>query len=417
MVFVYGLLQMLLAPIWVPWMLLRARRRGGQMNWQERTGKLAINLDMKRPRLWFHAVSVGEVIAAKPILREIRNLNPDVQIVLSVTTTSGHDTAKTQAEGLYDHLVFFPIDIARFVLIALLKVKPHAVAIMETELWMNFLAVAKNLRAHTMLINGRISNRSYPRSMKLRFFYNSLLENMDECLMQTATDAERIQALGARSAEVLGNSKFDEALPSGRTRDEWRQELGIPGDALVIVVGSSRGEDEERIILDGLSRWRDEAWIIFAPRHLERADEVAGLCGSVARRSRGERGQFLLLDTYGELASIYAAADVAIIGGSFAPYGGQNLIQALGQGAPVLHGPHMDNFQSAAREAIDAGASRRVEASGAALGQALDEILGDAALRKKMGDAGRELVARSAGASLRYATRICDAIASNSQKA
>lgn len=412
MIFLYGLLQVLLAPIWVPWMWWRARKRGGAMDWGERTGNLRIQLDMGRPRIWFHAVSVGEVIAARPILREIRALRPDAQIVLSVTTTSGHDTARSQAEGLYDHLVFFPIDIARFVLAALMRVKPTVVAIMETELWMNFLAVGKNLRAHTMLINGRISNRSFPRSMRLKFFYNALLSNLDECLMQTEMDASRIRDLGARSAEVVGNCKFDEALPTGKNRAEWRAELAITEEDFVIVIGSTRGADEERIILEALAPMREEIKIIFAPRHLERADEVAAAIGTVARRSRGETGPLLLLDTYGELSSVYAAADVAIIGGSFAPYGGQNLIQALGQGVPVLHGPHMDNFQSAAREAIDAGASRMVEASAESLRAAILELRENAPLRLQMGAAGRRLVETSAGASRRYAQAIVAAIES-----
>ncbi|MCE9560116.1 MAG: hypothetical protein K8R88_14355 [Armatimonadetes bacterium] len=393
---------MFLSIIWVPWMFWRTAKRKEKPNWQERCGNFSLKLDKKKPTIWFHAVSVGEVVAARPILAAIRDLAPQAQILLSVTTSSGHQTAREGSVGLYDALVYFPLDVPKFQLAAFSRVRPQVVAIMETELWYNFLYFAKSFRATTMLINGRISDRSFPRSLKLKFFYKSMLTNLDQALMQGPTDAERITALGANSTEVLGNSKFDQAASGvDKSKSDWRAELDIPAEAFCIVVGSTRGTDEEKIIIDALP---EDSHVIFAPRHLERAPEVQALIPDSRLRSKGETGPRLILDTYGELGSIYAAADLAIIGGSFGEYGGQNLIQPLAHGVPTIYGPHMENFQSAAREAEETGASLRVTAQELAL--TIQRLRHNPADLARMGEAGKSLVSRSQGASRRYAERI-----------
>lgn len=412
MFLVYNLLMTVLAPLWVPWMWFRSRRRKEQPNWAERQGEVPVEYRKGAKRIWMHAVSVGEVIAAMPILKELRALLPDHEIVLSVTTSSGHQTAREQAKGLFDHLTYFPLDIPRFQLRAMQRVQPQVVAVMETELWMNFLWAAKTFDAHTMLVNGRISDRSFPRSMRLRFFYRALLAQLDEALMQTDVDRERIVALGARSAEVLGNCKFDQAL-EGLDADPaaWRSKLGIPEGRPVVVVGSTRGEEEEDFVLEALSGI--DATVVHAPRHLERvpdlARKAAGRFGAAALRSKGEAGDYLILDTYGELSSVYAVADVVVIGGGFANHGGQNLLQPLAHGKPVLHGPHMQNFRSVADAAVAAGASR-VCTSPAELREALTELLDSPAERDRMGSAAQDLIERNRGASRRYAERIAAAV-------
>jgi len=179
MIWIYNIFLSLGSLIWVPWMIWRAKRRKEGVDWKERSGDYKIKLQKGVPRLWLHAVSVGEVVAAMPILREVRTLAPDLEIVLSVTTSSGHQTARDKAEGLFDHLVYYPIDVYRFVLAGLVRVRPSVVAIMETELWMNFLDAAHNMGIKTLLVNGRISDRSFPRASKFRFFYHDLLTRMD----------------------------------------------------------------------------------------------------------------------------------------------------------------------------------------------------------------------------------------------
>ncbi|MEQ1822591.1 MAG: 3-deoxy-D-manno-octulosonic acid transferase [Fimbriimonadaceae bacterium] len=414
MVWIYNLFTLFASPLWVPWMWWRARQRKEAPNWKERCGNYShIKIERNKPAVWIHAVSVGEVMATLPILREVRRLMPGHHIVLSVTTSSGHATAREHASELFDDLVYFPIDLLRFQMSALMRIRPEVVAIMETELWMNFVFSAKELGIATLLINGRISDRSFPRSQKVRFFYRALLANVDRCLMQTQRDADRILAIGARSAEVFGNSKFDQAV-EGLQEDllSWRQELGIAPDLPVVVIGSTRSEVEEEIVASALGKIGREIGLIWAPRHLERADAVAEhiaeTFGQCARRSRSERGNHVLLDTYGELAKVYCVADIVIIGGGFDQLGGQNLIQPLAHGKPVLHGPYMHNFQDVTTESLRVGSSR-VCSNAAELAEALIQLLDHPEIAANMGAEGRAFVAANAGASERYAIAIQEA--------
>ncbi len=403
---VYNLLLLVLAPVWVPWMLVRTRARKEPPRWGERLGWVRIPPPKDR-RVWLHAVSVGEVVAAAPILRELRKAAPGLEIALSVTTSSGHRTAREQLDGLFDHLFYFPIDLLPCQWIAMRRVRPSVVAVMETELWMNFLWTARRFGAKTLLLNGRISDRNLRRSRPLRRFYAALLRLVDRPLMQSEPDAARIELLGARNPETFGNTKFDLALESPAP---WRETLGIPEDASVIVVGSTRGEEEEAFVLSALEALdRDRLWILHAPRHLERVPEllaqVEARFDSTGRLSQHDRARYLLIDTYGQLGEIYGAADVAVVGGGFANLGGQNLIQPLALGVPVLHGPHMQNFRSAAESALAVGASRVCETP-ESLESNLRELLARPELRAKMGTAGRELVRQSAGAAGRYAEAV-----------
>ena len=411
MYWLYNIFVLLLSPFWFTWMWLRARKRKEQPNWKERQGAFDLPARKDGKRIWFHAVSVGEVVAAMPILRELRSQLPDHEIVLSVTTSSGHQTAREKAEGLYDHLVYFPIDVARFQLSAMQKVRPSVVAVMETELWFNFLWAAKIFDVRTLLINGRISDRSFPRSRRIAFFYKALLKYVDRCLMQSEVDADRIKALGAAEVEVLGNCKFDQAM-EGLDVDaaKLRQELGLVPDLPVIVVGSTRGDAEEDFVLKALVEvGLEKVQVIHAPRHLE---SVPGLVekarswkAEVGLRSAGHPARYLVLDTYGELAKIYAVADVVIIGGGFDNLGGQNLLQPLAHGKSVLHGPHMQNFREVTEAAGQAGAAWTCDTPEKLAGD-IRLLLGDEALREKMGKAAKELIAQNAGASRRYAEAI-----------
>lgn len=421
MAFFYNLLWSLTIPIWFPIVWFRAKRRAVQPNWNERWGNFPIEHTKGVRRVWIHAVSVGEVLAVSPILRDLRKRLPNHEIVLSVTTSSGHGTAQGENEkeaGLYDHLVYFPFDLHRCMLAAMQRVQPDVLAVMETELWMSLFWAAKVFDANTMLINGRISDRSYPRASKVKFWYHALFRDLDRCLMQTQTDADRITSLGAKNVEVLGNCKFDQAMASGTVDTAaLRAKFGLPEDGLVLVIGSTRGEKEEALVLDaisGLEEWTSgRLSVIHAPRHLERVPALVSqsaerLGVKPALRSQGDRAQYMVLDTYGELGGLYPAADVVVIGGGFDDLGGQNIIQPLAAGKPVIHGPHMQNFRSAADEAGKAGATM-VAADSAELRAALALLLGDAAKRAAMGSAAAALVRQHVGAAQRYAEVIAEA--------
>jgi 3-deoxy-D-manno-octulosonic-acid transferase len=309
--------------------------------------------------------------------------------------------------------VYFPIDIPRFMMAAMLRVQPSCVAIMETELWMNFLDWSKTVGAHTMIINGRVSDRSFHRSMKVRAFYADLLKRVDQCLMQSEADAERIEALGASKTEVFGSSKMDQAA-DGLDADpaHWRNELGLSENDFVVVVGSTRGETDEGIVLDWLHQSGVDAKIIHAPRHIERAEALAARAkekfGESGRRSLGEKSSYTVLDTYGELGSVYCVADVVVIGGGFDNQGGQNLIQPLAHGKPVIHGPYMQNFRQAVDMAHDVEAAIKTSTA-EEFKTALTDLRSDAEMRKQMGERGAAMVQAQLGASRRYAEAIAQA--------
>ncbi|MBS1709322.1 MAG: hypothetical protein JSS65_11470 [Armatimonadetes bacterium] len=411
MIWLYNLLLTFLSPIWVPWMLWRSSRRAEPVDWKQRSGEYQLSLREGSERVWLHAVSVGEVIAAKPVLAELRRLRPEVEVLVSVTTSSGYKTASEGLTGLADHVVYFPMDVMRFVVAAVHRFKPRVVAVMETELWLNFLWASRNAGARTMVLNGRISDKAYKLDRLVKPYFRALFGEVDHVMAQSEGDAARFRSLGAKDVLVGGNCKFDEPV-SGLEADgaAWRAELGIPADAKVVVVGSTRGADEEQFVVDALLDERlDGLWVVHAPRHLERVPELASLVvskfGSVALRSKGETGRYLILDTYGELASVYAAADVVVVGGGFGNYGGQNIIQPLAHGKPVLHGPHMQNFRDVARMALDANASSDCPCA-EDLADALYYLFESEELRAEWGEAAVALVAANQGASTRYAEAI-----------
>ncbi len=417
MIWVYNILLTLTAPLWVPWMLWRTAKRKEKPNWEERAGRYQIASDKEARRVWLHAVSVGEVVAALPILRAIREKDPKLEIVLTVTTSSGHQTARERAEGLYDHLFYLPIDVYRFTMEAVFRVKPKVIAIMETELWFNLLHTAEAFGAQRLLINGRISPRSFRRARYFKWLYRPMVQLLNGALMQTETDATRIKELGYPEPEVLGNCKFDEAAQALENLKDWRGELGIAEEDFVVVVGSTRSALEEQIVADAIKlaktqkpdlKWR----IIWAPRHLERADQVhaaLGQLGDAVKRSSAQPGEHYVLDSYGELAGIYSAADLVVIGGGFDRLGGQNILQPLAHGKPVIYGPNMFNFRDAADMAEAAGASIRSAGTAEALATDLVVLASSPQKRVEMSEAARKLVTGSLGASDRYAERIVEA--------
>jgi len=360
---------------------------------------------------------VGEVHATVPVLKEVRAQMPAVEIVLSTTTSSGQQAARDGAGGLYDHLVYFPMDIARYTLNAMVQVRPSAVLIMETELWLNFLWAAKVVKARTFLVNGRISDRSFRRAQRWRFFYRYLLSFVDRILMQSETDRERIIALGASADRVLvaGNTKFDQAMGEQPSESDARAEFGVPEGKQCVVVGSTRSIAEEKLVLNALKGIPD-LYLILTPRHIERAEEVEAVmreCGlSPRRRSQPDStGDSLLLDTFGELNRAYAACDIAIVGGGFEALGGQNIFQPLALGKPTLFGPHMTNFRDIAEMSLRAGVAFQASTADG-LREQIIALLGDAERRRVVGERARSMIAENQGASKRIVAEVQPSIVS-----
>jgi 3-deoxy-D-manno-octulosonic-acid transferase len=286
---------------------------------------------------------------------------------------------------------------------------------METELWFNMLFWAKEVGAKVMLVNGRLSPKSTNTYAWVSPYPKACFRLMDRVLMQTQEYADRARFLGARDPEVIGNTKFDAQIEiDPGARESWRTELGIPADAMCVVVGSTRSDEEEALVIGALQAAdTGELYVVHAPRHPDTAkglsDAAARAFSSVGFRSKRDHARYLVLDTFGELSQVYSAADIAIVGGGFGNTGGQNIIEPMAHGKPVLHGANMFNFAEVARLSLTAGATREC-VDQAALTLALKELIQDPALREKMGASGRELVQANAGASQKYAEAILAAL-------
>jgi len=373
------------------------------------------------PRIWLHAVSVGEVTAAAPIVTALRSRFPGAVIVLSTSTETGQEMARKLVTAATAH-IYYPLDIPRVVRKVLDLVRPDVFVPVETELWPNFLRICRERGVRIVMANGRISPRSFRRYRATRFFWKKLLATLDAAGVISPTDAERLTALGMPPSRihVVGNAKYDGL--AARVSPELEREIaGVlrigPGEQ-ALVAGSTH-EGEESVVLEAyreiLAR-RPEFKLILIPRHIERGDAVTELVRrtgfpDVIRMSAIHAGQIrrrervVVVDVIGELFKVYSLAAVAFCGGSLVPKGGQNLLEAAAWGKVVFHGPFMDDFRDEKALLEEAGAGitvqNREELSAGILG-----LLDDPDLLRRKGEAGRLAVAANRGAATRYAELI-----------
>jgi 3-deoxy-D-manno-octulosonic-acid transferase len=397
----YTLLLALALPLILARLWWRGRREPGYRRLVgERFGYYDIGPD--RPVIWVHAVSVGEVRAAAPLVRALVEEYPDHQILVTCMTAAGRDTGK-QVYGESVLAAFLPYDFPGAMQRLIERFRPQLAVLMETEVWPNLLQACTDNGVGVMLANARMSEKSargYARRPKL---FGPAFAALGAVCAQSEADAARLRALGAPRVAVAGNIKFDVVpdpakLAEGRA---YRERLGRP----VLLLASTR-EGEEGMLLDALAGRAEGLIVALVPRHPQRFDAVAAEARQrgfpVARRSAGELpGQLLLGDTMGEMTLYYGLADVAVIGGSFQPLGGQNLIEACAAGVPVVIGPSVYNFSEATRLALEAGAAVQVGDSATAVREAL-ALLGDSARRAAMAEAGRKLCAAHRGATARH---------------
>jgi 3-deoxy-D-manno-octulosonic-acid transferase len=405
----------------IPLLLLRCvRERGYGKTLVERFGRVRVNPAGERS-IWIHAVSVGEVIAVRPLIARLKRAYPGTRIALSVTTPTGRRVAEERLQGV-DDLFSCPFDLAIVVRHVMRRVSPRALLVVETEIWPNLLREAHRAGAVSLLVNGRISDRSFPRYRVIRSFLKRFLAEVDRFLMQSALYAGRIGELGAAPASirVVGSLKFDADLDldldldsgsgSGSDSQVTREERSrvTPEGRRVLIAGSTL-DPEEGALLSIFERLRatwPELFLVLAPRHPARFDEVYALATArglgVARRSRPEASppdaDVLVLDTLGELASLYAEAEVVFVGGSIATWGGHNIIEPAAKGKPVLFGPHMQNFAEIARLFLEADAAVQVQDAGE-LERALRDLLEHPSKREELSRRAREVVERNRGAA------------------
>lgn len=310
------------------------------------------------PKIWLHAVSVGETMAARPLARALKIQIPNLQIALSSTTDTGHAVAvAAQKAGEIEVAFYFPLDLVPPMTRVLNALRPDAIGFVETELWPNVLHLARRRGIPTFQLNGRVSDNLFVNARRLGPLWKWMSGNVTRFLMRGEADAARLEKLGIDPKKIIvtGDVKLEApAISSAELRRKWRDELGLnEGDNLLIAGSTHPGE--EKMILEG-ARATQNLRVAIAPRHVERADEIEALIKAegfgVARRSRGEKvespGTVYLLDSVGELADFYAAGDVVFVGGSLIARGGHNVLEPVLRGAPVLFGPHMMNFRAAA---------------------------------------------------------------------
>jgi len=369
----------------------------------------------KRPLIWLHAVSVGESIAARPLLKALRTRYPDHVILVSNTTETGRGTASSFPEK--DLCIYFPFDFLPAVRRALDSIRPEIVIIMETEIWPNFTREAAARKIPLILANGRISDRSFARYLKFSWFFRQALQLFSRLCMQTETDCERIIAIGAPADRTLkaGNLKYDIPFrqPSQDEQRRLKRQYAIPDDLLVLMAGSTH-VGEEQYLIDTYKKLLplfEGLFLILVPRHPERATEVAALLerSGIQFRRRSvlnaeesfHHGEALLVDTIGEMMSLYAITDVAFVGGSLVPTGGHNLLEPASVGVPSVFGPHMSNFREIAELVLQYSAGVQV-ASPEELAESCRALITSAELRQVLGQNGLKLMRDNGGATQRH---------------
>jgi 3-deoxy-D-manno-octulosonic-acid transferase len=423
MYFIYSLLLGLGFLILLPRFLLDAFRHGKYVaGFRERLGFLRPLTKGGRPVVWIHCVSVGETQAARPLVRGLRKRFPEHLIVISTTTLTGQNLAREVFKGDVARVFYFPFDWRWSVRRTLKAINPDAVLIIETELWPGFLRECKQQQIPVALVNGRLSEQSFRRYRLIRSFMTRVLSSLTLAIMQTEADAERLRFLGMNAAKTLvaGNLKFDAGtLPKddSSTR-KFRERFNITDDSGLILAASTH-TPEEVIILNGLrevmSRTHSKARLVIAPRHPERFGEVAELITasgfSWAQRTAPPdasdgQAEVILLDSIGELDSVYPLAAIVFVGGSIAKTGGHNILEPAALGTAVITGPNTYNFRSIVDTFVKAGAIIQLKpmsdsAAIVALADMITDLLADPTRRRELGGLAQGLVNENRGATER----------------
>ncbi len=365
-----------------------------------------------QPCFWLHAVSLGEALAARSLIDEIRKRHPGLQFAFSTTTRTGRTVLEKMRQG-EDLLFYFPLNFTGILRRAVRRLRPDFFATMETEIWPALILVLKEGDIPVFLLNGRISTRSFNRYRRIRWALRRPLQGIDLFCMQYPEDAERVQRLGAPSGKVftVGNMKFDVAYSGGESASGIRGRLGLKSHERLWVAGSTH-PGEERFLLEAygdLTQRHPDLRLLIAPRHPERAKEVARLIDGFRQKAvlisenggRSRERSVLVLDTVGQLRSMYAAADFVFIGGSLVRRGGQNLLEPAFFGKPILFGPHMENFRDIVKLFLDGEAALKVH-DRTSLKEAADSLLRDRALSRRLGEKARMLILSQQGVVQRH---------------
>jgi 3-deoxy-D-manno-octulosonic-acid transferase len=414
----YTLAVLVLAVLLSPWFLYQAvvyRKYVG--NFSQRMGRLPVSFNLDGDEsIWIHAVSVGEALTARALIADLRDQYPALRIFLSTTTLTGQQIARTRIQGV-DAVFFFPFDIPFIVNRILRLVRPRLFIMMETEIWPNLLRACRRLGVKTMLVNGRISSRSYPRYRLVKPFFREVLHDVNRFCMQSDESARRIIAIGADPARVVvtGSLKFDSldepGAAAGRGAGRVLRYFRISSSRPVFIAASTLKGEEAPVLaaFAAVRRSHPSALLILAPRKPERFAEAEAFARSeglrVVRRTElsvdaEPRADVVVLDTIGELAFVFQVATVVFVGGSLVDQGGHNILEPAVHGKPIVFGPHMENFAEIAETFLTNQAAIQVEDAGT-LATTIARLVSDSVERARLGAAARALVEANRGAKPR----------------
>ncbi|MEW6158973.1 MAG: 3-deoxy-D-manno-octulosonic acid transferase [Verrucomicrobiota bacterium] len=417
-----------------PFYFLKMWRRGHwREGFRERFGHYSTRIKQaitNRHLIWFHAVSVGEVNICTQLIRALEPRIPNIKIIVSTTTSTGmaelHRKLPKHIEKIY-----YPIDRRRFVARALGTIHPEAIVLVEAEIWPNFLWRAQELRIPTFLVNARMSEKSFRGYRRFGFLFRRLFASFTGVGVQNESDAARLRELGCRpeAIRVVGNLKFDAARLDERPLfkvEDLLAQLGVPGDALILIGGSTHA-GEEAILAEQFLRLRKQfpkLFLILVPRHFERGKEVGQELNErgvkfiyrteISVNTRFEPGQVecLLVNTTGELKFFYQHATVIFVGKSLTAQGGQNPIEPGALGKAIVFGPNMQNFSAIAQAFVAQNGAVQVQ-NAAALEQALTELLADEARREELGRNALKVVRENQGSIERTVDMIVEHLPSS----
>jgi 3-deoxy-D-manno-octulosonic-acid transferase len=373
------------------------------------------------PRIWMHAVSVGEVTAAAPIVASLRVYFPEACIILSTSTETGQEMAR-RIVTTANSFVYYPLDIPFVVRKVVSRVNPDIFILTETELWPNFIRTCKERGVKVIMVNGRISPRSYKKYAMTGFFWKGILNAISEAGMISEIDAERLNALGMLPSRIhiMGNAKYDSlaAKASLEIQEEMEKKLNITKNDGVFVAGSTH-DCEEKIILNvygRLLKTYPDFKLIIIPRHPERGQSVLALakeagfedCITMTEINGGKQRtseRIIIIDVIGELFKVYSLATVVFCGGSLVPKGGQNILEPAAWGKVIFYGPHMEDFRDEKALLEKTGAGIMVR-NGEELLDGILRLMADPDALTNKGEGGRKIVAANMGAAQRYAALI-----------
>lgn len=407
--FLYNILFHLLLPLVVLRLLWKGLRAPEyRLRWRERFG---LDVPVQQGGLWVHAVSVGETLAAAPLINAWREAHPDEPVLVTTMTPTGSARVQALWGNKVNHC-YAPYDLPWAWGLFLRKVRPRVLVIMETELWPNMLVSAQARGIPVVLVNARLSARSARGYARVGWLTRPVLQHLSRIAAQDEATASRFTGLGvdAGKVDVTGSLKFDIAPPDvlkGQA-EELRQRWQLAGRPVLVAASTHEGEDS--IVLSAFAQVRElrpDALLILVPRHPERFDSVARLVRehgcTLRRRSQQEDviagTQVFLGDTMGELLLWYALSDIAFVGGSLVPVGGHNMLEPIALDVPTLSGPHIFNFQTIADELVAAGALQLVTSE--RLADAVVRLIASPSVAQAQAAAGHAVMARNRGALAR----------------